>query len=157
MSLKHALADSGVRLSAPEIDVVMEAYNSLSVIPDAEQALELLSRDPNIEAYIFSNGTKEMVRASMENVPELSKYSSVIKRMVTVEEVRAYKPDPRTYQHFAMQVGNGTSMEDMKQIWLISGNPFEIVGAQAAGMRAVWIDRGGQGWTDKLGDVASIS
>ena len=32
----------------------------------------------------------------------------------------------------------------------MSGNPFDVVGARAAGMQAVWVDRRGAGWTDGL-------
>ena len=40
----------------------------------------------------------------------------------------------------------------MDQIWLVSGNPFDIVGARALGMKAAWVDRAGLGWTDRLVD-----
>jgi len=35
-------------------------------------------------------------------------------------------------------------------MWLVSGNPFDIVGARAVGMQAAWVDRAGNGWTDGL-------
>lgn len=34
----------------------------------------------------------------------------------------------------------------MSKLWLISGNPFDIVGARATGMQAIWVDRVGAGW-----------
>jgi FMN phosphatase YigB (HAD superfamily) len=30
--------------------------------------------------------------------------------------------------------------------WLISSNPFDIVGARSMGMNAIWVDRAGVGW-----------
>jgi hypothetical protein len=30
-------------------------------------------------------------------------------------------------------------------------NPFDVVGARAFGMNAIWVDRAGAGWTDRLG------
>lgn len=41
----------------------------------------------------------------------------------------------------------------------MSGNPFDVVGARAAGLRAAWVDRagghhGGGGWNDRLGELA---
>jgi len=30
-------------------------------------------------------------------------------------------------------------------------NPFDIVGAREAGWNAIWVDRAGKGWVDKLG------
>jgi 2-haloacid dehalogenase len=31
-------------------------------------------------------------------------------------------------------------------------NPFDVIGARALGMGAIWVDRSGAGWTDALGD-----
>jgi len=57
-------------------------------------------------------------------------------------------------------VGKTTSKEDMGTIWLVSGNPFDIVGARAVGWQAAWVDRAGGhsgngGWNDRLGDLVS--
>lgn len=38
----------------------------------------------------------------------------------------------------------------MGGMWLVSGNPFDVVGAKAVGMRACWVDRAGAGWVDGL-------
>ena len=38
----------------------------------------------------------------------------------------------------------------MGDIWLVSGNPFDVVGAKAMGMKAAWVDRAGSGWADQL-------
>jgi 2-haloacid dehalogenase len=41
----------------------------------------------------------------------------------------------------------------LEKIWLVSGNPFDVVGARSVGMRAAWVDRGGRGWCDGLGGL----
>jgi len=46
----------------------------------------------------------------------------------------------------------------MESIWLVSGNPFDVVGARAAGIQAAWVDRAGGhhgkgGWNDRLGEL----
>lgn len=38
----------------------------------------------------------------------------------------------------------------------MSANPFDIVGAQAAGMGTVWVDRENKGWSDGLGKPKHI-
>jgi 2-haloacid dehalogenase len=30
-------------------------------------------------------------------------------------------------------------------------NPFDVVGARACGLNAIWVDRSGSGWSDQLG------
>ena len=38
----------------------------------------------------------------------------------------------------------------MASMWLVSGNPFDVVGARSVSMKAAWVDRAGKGWTDGL-------
>jgi len=77
-----------------------------------------------------------------------------------VQEIEIFKPDPRVYEYFAKKVGKGTSREEMESIWLVSGNPFDVVGARAVGMQAAWVDRkgghsGNGGWNDQLGTLVN--
>ncbi|TVY75715.1 (S)-2-haloacid dehalogenase [Lachnellula suecica] len=156
-SLRHALDESGVSLSDSDISNLMKAYDSLGTFPDVPPALKALASDSSIDAYIFSNGTDAMVSSSVKNSDSLSPHASVFKGLITVEEIKAYKPDPKVYQHLAGKVGK---KGDMGDIWLVSGNPFDVVGARAAGMQAAWVSRAGGhhgqgGWTDKLGELAN--
>jgi len=66
-----------------------------------------------------------------------------------VEEARKFKPDPTVYRLLADKVGKKFP-DEMEDIWLVSSNPFDIVGARAVGMKAVWVDREGKGWVDAL-------
>ena len=138
----------------------MKAYDSLGTFPDVPPALRSLASDPNIDAYVFSNGTDAMVSSSINHSPSLSSHASVFKGLITVQDIEVYKPHPKVYLHLAEKVGKTTSKEDMGTIWLVSGNAFDVVGSRAAGMQAAWVDRAGGhhgkgGWTDKLGELAS--
>lgn len=159
-SLNHALAESNETLSDTDIANLMKAYDSLGTFPDVSTALEAIKSDPAVDAYVFSNGSDTMVSTSVNQSPSLSPYASVFKGIVTVQEIQVFKPDPKVYHHLARKVGKSTSKEDLESIWLVSGNPFDIVGAKAAGIQAAWIDRkgghgGNGGWNDRLGDLAS--
>ncbi|KAH8590864.1 HAD-like domain-containing protein [Bisporella sp. PMI_857] len=156
-SLLHALAESSETLNEEEIGSLMKAYDSLEPFPEVGSALQALSSWSEADAYVFSNGTEKMVKSSVEESPSLSPFQEVFSKLITVEEVEAYKPDKRVYQHLAKKVGKA---DDLESIWLVSANPFDVVGARAAGFQAAWIDRAGGhsgagGWTDKLGDLAS--
>src|SRR5215210_5769924 len=65
-------------------------------------------------------------------------------------EVGAYKPSPETYRHAARRLGRS-----IVEVRLVSSNPFDVVGAEAAGMRAAWVDRSG-GPFDTLGSPPEI-
>jgi 2-haloacid dehalogenase len=154
-ALKHALAESSVSLSDENISKVMKAYDNLGTFADVQPGLEVLASDPSIDAYVFSNGDDDMVSASVNRSPSLSAQSAVFKGLVTVQEIGVFKPDITVYHHLCKKVGKSFSNEDMKSVWLVSGNPFDIVGARAAGIRAAWVDRGGGhsgngGWTDQV-------
>lgn len=98
-----------------------------------------------------------MVSTSVNSSPSLSPHASVFRGLITVEEVKKFKPHPSVYFHLAEKVKK--KREEMGSIWLVSGNPFDVIGARAVGMQAAWVDRKGGhhgrgGWSDRLGDLA---
>ncbi|CAI7651978.1 unnamed protein product [Penicillium palitans] len=147
-SLLHALADNNEQLSDDNIEHLMQAYDSLSTFSDVNPALAHIAADPTIQAVIFSNGTKPMVSNSVLRSKDLSPHASVFQDIVTVDEVQQFKPSKTCYEHLAKQTGQDPSQ--MSKLWLISGNPFDIVGARATGMQALWVDRIGAGWKDAV-------
>jgi 2-haloacid dehalogenase len=150
-SLNHALAEAEVDLSEQDIGELMRAYDTLSIFSDVGPAVEKLRQADRIEGYVFSNGTNDMVSSSIHQSPDLKPYSSVFENIVVVEQVKKFKPHPETYYHLARTVGKDpTSAKDMSEMWLVSGNPFDIVGARAVGMKAAWVDRAGNGWQDAV-------
>ncbi|KAK1982218.1 haloacid dehalogenase [Colletotrichum cereale] len=151
-ALRHAVAEKSLKLSADDEGRLMEAYNGLEAFSDVEAGMAAVEGDGSVDAYVFSNGTDGMVGASMRTSPALSRMSGTFGpgKLVTVEQVRCFKPAPQTYGHFAERAGmSGREGE----IWLVSSNPFDALGARAAGWQSAWIDRGGTGWVDALGSV----
>ncbi|KAF2399868.1 haloacid dehalogenase [Trichodelitschia bisporula] len=147
-SLKHALAETKVHLEDEAIDSLMEAYDTLSAFPDVKPALESLANVPNCTSVIFSNGTHPMVSSSIYQSQDLSPHAGLFQDIVVVEEAQKFKPAPETYELLLEQVGK--SKADMEDVWLISSNPFDIVGARAVGLKAAWVDREGNGWVDAV-------
>lgn len=146
----HTLSEYSLPYTPTQLDTLLAAYDSLSTFPDVSSALDSLRNESNITPVVFSNGTHAMVSASVYKSPDLSPYQDIFKDLVTVEEVKRFKPDPGVYYHLAKKMGKGSHEEDMGQMWLVSGNPFDVVGARAVGMQAAWVDREGKGWTDGL-------
>ena len=129
----------------------MQAYDSLSTFPDVGPALQALAQEPEITPVVFSNGTNSMVTNSVKSSPDLGPHASVFKHLITVEKIQRYKPAPEVYCHLAESTGiSGPTKEEMAKLWLVSGNPFDIIGALQVGMQAAWVDRAGNGWTDRL-------
>lgn len=128
----------------------MHAYDSLSVFPDVPPALDAFAETPGVTAVIFSNGTQSMVSNSVQRSQDLSSYANLFKDLIVVEGVERFKPDPLVYEMLASRMGKNKN--SMNELWLVSGNPFDVVGARATGMKAAWVDRQGVGWTDALMD-----
>ncbi|KAJ5760584.1 hypothetical protein N7520_007740 [Penicillium odoratum] len=145
-SLQQALNEHGQQLPDKDIHAIMEAYNRLYTFPDVSSALNRIANDSTLHAVIFSNGTRDMISNSVMHSPDLSQHASVFQDLITVDDVRTYKPAPASYQHCARMVGKQPSQ--MNEIWLISCNAWDIVGARSAGLEAIWIDRTGTGWQD---------
>lgn len=147
-ALRHVLAETGSPLKDEAIEELMEAYDSLSTFSDVSEALDTIAKTDWVTAVVFSNGTHEMVTNSVYSSADLSPHASAFKKIITVDEVKRFKPDPAVYYHLAEQFGKHRG--DMGSMWLVSGNPFDIVGARAVGMQAAWVSRNGGAWVDAL-------
>lgn len=146
-SLLNALAEHGVHLQDREIENLVDGYNYLTLFPDAKPTLSRIEADPNIHAVLFSNGTENMVTRAIMHCEDLQAIgATVFKDLVTADQVERFKPSRNSYKHLAEKVGKKPTQ--MNEIWLISGNPFDIVGARNIGINAIWVDRAGKGWQD---------
>lgn len=144
-ALDYALAAAGKELEAGQKDTLMQRYNDLERFPDVVPGLERL-KEAGHAMIVFSNGTPLMLEALMD-AAELRPY---FQGFVSVDEVGIYKPSPKVYQHAAQRLGR-----PIGEVRLISSNPFDDIGAEAAGMRAAWVDRSG-GLFDTLGPPPEI-
>lgn len=135
-------------MSNSNIAALIEAYDHLSTFPDVNPALIRLSADASIQPVVFSNGSKTMVSNSVLRSKDLASNAGVFQDLITVDEIQRYKPSPASYHHLARKMGKQESQ--MEQLWLISGNPFDIVGARSVGMQAIWVDRTNRGWQDAV-------
>ena len=110
---------------------LLEAYRTLPAFPDALPALTRLAAR-GLRLYAFSNGT----RAAVETLLEAAGLREHFLDVVSVDEVKSFKPDPAVYAHFLRRTG-----ATGEAAWLISGNPFDVLGARSAGMHAAWVRR----------------
>ncbi|KAF4974087.1 hypothetical protein FZEAL_8960 [Fusarium zealandicum] len=149
-SFRQATKEAGVELTSEQEERIMDRYNGLDTFPDVKEALETLANSPSLDPYVFSNGTISMIASSLETSPSLGSASHVLSssKIVSVDTVKVFKPDPRTYQAMTKAVNLESQPE---KVWLVSSNPFDVVGAMAAGLKSVWVDRGGSKWIDGLG------
>ncbi|KAL4252388.1 HAD-like hydrolase superfamily protein [Abortiporus biennis] len=149
-SLFHAAAELKVPVDELTAGKILEDYNRLSPFEDAHPTLQALSKNDNVKCVIFSNGTREMVLSAINASP----LSQVISDIYVADSIRRYKPSPVLYNGLVQYLS--TTAEDAaisyapKDVWLVSGNPFDVTGARAAGLQAIWVDRLETGWLDEI-------
>jgi 2-haloacid dehalogenase len=144
-ALNYALVAAGRELESEQKETLMEQYNALEQFADVEPGLQRL-KEAGYEMVVFSNGTPRMLEALLD-AAQLRPY---FQGSISVDEVGVYKPSPETYRHVARRLGRSIG-----EVRLVTSNPFDAVGAEAAGMRAAWVDRSG-GPFDTLGSPPEI-
>ncbi|MCW8907226.1 MAG: haloacid dehalogenase type II [Sedimenticola sp.] len=135
---RQALQFTASQLELP-IDLVeqerlLEAYRQLPPFPDVAPALEALAETGH-RLYAFSNGLPDDLESLLDSAGIAKHFLDV----VSVHEIRTFKPNPAVYRHFLKR-----SHTEAGNCWLISSNPFDLLGGMACGMRSAWIRRSQQ-------------
>jgi len=108
---------------------LMDAYLHLDSYPEVLQALRSLS---TYKLAILSNGSPRMLAAVVENTGLRDVFSDVI----SVDEVKIYKPSPRVYELAPRHL-----KVPQDAIGFISSNFWDIAGAKSFGLWTCWINR----------------
>ncbi len=119
------------KLDANQIQTLMNAYKVLPAFDDVSSALQDLPEE-DYAKYAFSNGSAQAVSALLENANLTNLFDGV----VSVEKTKMFKPSPIVYKHFSYSTNS-----EKENSCLISGNPFDVIGAISYGMKAVWVQR----------------
>lgn len=110
---------------------LMNHYRSLDAFPDVAPALAAL-QGTGIALHAFSNGVADDIETLMAHAGLDDRISSII----SADDVQTFKPDPRFYAHFLERTGASAA-----STWLVSSNPFDVIGAAACGWRTAWVKR----------------
>lgn len=130
-ALDYAAEALGAELSDADRERLIEAYVDLSPFPDVAPGLEAM-REAGHTLVAFSNGVEATVRALLERAGVLPLLDGV----VSVDDLSSFKPDPEVYRHLCRTLGR-----QAPETWLVSSNPFDVIGAVNVGMNAAWVRR----------------
>ena len=128
-------------LGEEAMEALLAAYRTLPAFPDAKTGLAR-AREAGFRLFAFSNGTAEAVDTLLLHAELRDFFLDV----VSVDEVRSFKPDPGVYAHFLRRAGVPGA-----RAWLVSSNPFDVLGALWAGMRSAWVRRSPEAIFDPWG------
>jgi 2-haloacid dehalogenase len=140
-ALDYTCAFLKVDLSQQQKDELLQLYRVLPAFADTAKALTALS-SAGFRLYAFSNGAA----AAVETLLESAGVRNLFLGVVSVDDLKSFKPNPAVYSHFLRKSGaTGSSA------WLISSNPFDVIGAISAGMKAAWVRRSADSIFDPWG------
>jgi 2-haloacid dehalogenase len=137
-ALEFAARSLGHRMAPEATATLLQAYRALPAFSDAAAGLEQMRRAGH-RMVAFSNGEADYVRAVLTHAGVMEMLADV----VSVDEVKIYKPAPTVYRHLAERMD--MAMEDT---WLVSSNPFDVIGAKAAGLKTAWVRRNSRAMLD---------
>jgi 2-haloacid dehalogenase len=113
---------------------LLDLYLRLSPFPEVPETLARV-RAAGLATAILSNGTPAMLAAAVGAAGLNDLFDAVL----SVEEVGAFKPDPRVYQLAVDRLGTPAA-----SIAFVSSNGWDAQAASAFGIQVVWCNRYGQ-------------
>ena len=132
-ALAFTCAQREAPLDAARMRALADAWRTMPAYGDVAIVLQALSAR-NIPLAVLTNGTPSSANTALEHAGVRALLADVL----SVDSVRAYKPDPRVYAlataRFACAPG---------EIVFVSSNAWDAWGAAAFGFRVAWCNRGG--------------
>lgn len=130
-ALHYCMKVYQIELSETSQQQLMAEFSNLKAFTDVISGLDKLRQKGHTLAA-FSNGPETAVRRLMNNAGILPQLHDVI----SVDDVRTYKPSPRVYDYLVSR-----TQSTVENCWMVSSNPWDVIGAKAAGLKAVWVQR----------------
>jgi 2-haloacid dehalogenase len=125
-----ALEEVAPDLSPGDRERLAGLWRTVPAYGDARATLEAI-RSAGARRAVLSNGTRLMIATALEAG------GLEVDRILSADEVRVYKTDPRVY---ALLDGEA----DRSRTLFVSSNGWDADGARRDGRTVAWIDRGGE-------------
>ena len=128
LSVRQVMDRANIAHTDDDVHALVAAIERLECFPEVPEALARLHAQYKL--VVLSNGDPDMLEAAKpyHRIP----FDAVI----SVAEANAFKPHRATYEMAAGKMGVAVD-----QVLFVANHEFDCVGAKAAGMRTVFIDR----------------
>jgi len=146
-ALDYTCAYYATDLSDEQRKGLMSLYRVLPAFDDVKEGLTRL-KEAGFRLFAFSNGAAEALEVLLNNAGIRDLFLGV----VSVDDIKSFKPNPAVYGHFLRQ-----SKSTGGSAWLISSNPFDVIGAISAGMKSAWVRRSPEAIFDPWGIEPTIT
>lgn len=128
-SLAYTLKILGLSYDDQLFEAIMEKYVHLDLYPDAKDTLKSLK---GYKRAILSNGSTQMLTELVRNTG----LESILDATISIDSKRIFKPSPEAYSLIEPRLHVSPD-----EVLFVSSNPWDAVGAKAAGFRVAWIER----------------
>jgi 2-haloacid dehalogenase len=129
----HEVADSALAAVAPTLaashrEAVLATFSRLDAHPDARPALEHL-RGAGLAVAALTNGAAATTTALLERTG----LNALVARVISIDEVQAWKPAPAPYLRAADVLG-----VEPRRLALVAVHSWDVHGAHRAGLVTGW-------------------
>jgi 2-haloacid dehalogenase len=132
-ALDYATEALGFQISSSDRDQMLDGWLQVKPYAEVGSALDAL-RQQGRRCVILSNGTPAMLEAALSR----SGLGSHFEKVLSVDAVRVFKPDPRVY---ALAVD--ALRTPVGELLFVSSNGWDAAGARGYGLAVAWVNRGG--------------
>ena len=132
-SLQVALQQEGLETDPADFDELIARLRHLPAHPEVPEALALL-RAKGFRLAAISNTDADLIAGSLPSL------GLELDAVITAQQARAYKPDPRLFQHARAVLG----VQSAETIHVAASQPLDMAVCKALGIRAFWVNRRGE-------------
>jgi len=129
--LERAAGLFGIALADDERDALLGAVASLPPHRDVGPALDRLRRH-GFRTAAFSNSSRELLQSQIEQAG----LSDGFDALISVEEVRSFKPHEKVYLHAVERMAC-----PRERVWLVAAHDWDVHGALCAGLSGAYLAR----------------
>ena len=130
-ALDYACEFYNTPLTQEQKNDLLGIYRVLPAFDDVKEGLTEL-KEAGFRLYAFSNGAVD----ALERLLSAANIREMFLDLVSVDGLKSFKPNPAVYAHFLIQ-----SQASGESAWMISSNPFDVIGSISAGMKSAWVRR----------------
>jgi len=112
---------------------LLAAWGDIRPFPDVNEALKELKR--HHELVVLSNSDNDLIQKVLPGL------APVFDRVITAEDVGAYKPDRRMYAAALERLGAKAN-----EVMHVARSQYDVRAALDFGMEGVWVNRAGEAW-----------
>ncbi|RGP76756.1 haloacid type ii [Fusarium longipes] len=114
---------------------LIDAWHAQPAWPEVRQAIDSIRNDLGLEVFVHANGTTRLQL-------DLTRFAGLSFDMLFSSQLLGtYKPDPEAYKKALRLV-----KLQPEEVVLVAAHAYDLRGAQAAGMKTIYIHR----WTDDV-------